>query len=76
MSDTPHKESESAELPADWTVPGPATIPRPTYFPATMAFGITFFLWGFVSSPVVLAVGFVVLVVALGGWIQEMRRDD
>jgi hypothetical protein len=61
---------------ADWSVPLPAEIPRPTYMPATMAFGITFFLWGFVTSPVLLGVGFLVMVAALVGWIGEMRRDD
>jgi uncharacterized membrane protein len=75
MSDT-HHEPGSVDEAGDWNVPLPAEIPRATYFPATMAFGITFFLWGLVASPVVLAVGLVVLVVALGGWIGEMRRDD
>jgi hypothetical protein len=61
---------------ADWSVPLPAEIPRPTYMPATMAFGTTFFLWGFVTSPVLLGMGFLVMVAALTGWIGEMRRDD
>ncbi len=59
----------------DWSKPKPETIPRPTYFPAAMAFGLTFFLWGLVTSPVVLAVGVLVVVVSLIGWIGEMRHE-
>jgi hypothetical protein len=70
---------ESAAAPdahAGWGVPLPAEIPRPTYLPAVMAFGLTFFLWGFVSSPVVLGIGLLVTVVALVGWIGEMQHGD
>jgi len=61
---------------ADWSVPKPAVIPQPTYAPASMAFGTTLFFWGFVTSPVLLGVGFLVMVAALVGWIGEMRHDD
>lgn len=61
---------------ADWSIPKPELIPRPTYFPAAMAFGLTFLLWGLVSSPVVLGVGFVVVAVSLVGWIGEMRHEE
>ena len=37
--------------------PKPDAIPRPTYVPAAMAFGITLFFWGIITSPVVLGVG-------------------
>jgi hypothetical protein len=68
---------ESAPAPAneDWNKPRPDVIPRPTYFPASMAFGITLFLWGFVTSPVVLGVGLVVFAFSLAGWIGEMRHE-
>jgi len=69
------EDALKAEPRDDWSVPLPAEIPRPTYMPAMLAFGTTFFLWGFVTSPVLLAVGFVLMVVALGGWIGEMRHD-
>ena len=55
--------------------PSPTSIPRPTYWPAAMAFGLTFLLWGLVTSPVVLGVGVVVFVVSLVGWIGEMRHE-
>jgi hypothetical protein len=59
----------------DWNEPKPAVIPRPTYFPAAMAFGLTFLLWGLVTSPVLLLVGLLVVVVSLAGWIGEMRHE-
>ena len=55
---------------------GKHTIPRPTYFPAGMAFGITFSFWGLVTSPVVLVVGLVVVAVSLIGWIGELRHEE
>jgi hypothetical protein len=60
---------------SSWGTPRPEVIPPPTYFPAATAFGATFLLWGFVTSPVVLVVGLIVLVVSIGGWLGEMRRD-
>jgi hypothetical protein len=53
----------------------PEAVPRPTYFPASMAFGITMLLAGIITSPVVLAMGALAVGVSLAGWIGEMRRD-
>jgi hypothetical protein len=58
-----------------WNTPMPEVIPRPTYFPAAMAFGLTFLLWGIITSPVVLLAGLLVIVVSLAGWIGEMRHE-
>jgi hypothetical protein len=73
MSDT-KTEARAPEMDprADWTVPKPDVVPRPTYAPAAMAFGITFFFWGLVTSPVVLVVGLVIFAVSLRGWVREM----
>jgi hypothetical protein len=40
-----------------------------------MALGITVFAWGFVTSPILLGVGFVVFALSLGGWIGEIRHE-
>ncbi len=63
-------------FPADWGVPRPEAIPRPTYHPAAMAFGLTLFFWGLVTSPVVLGAGLVVIAASLYGWIEEMRNGQ
>jgi hypothetical protein len=59
----------------DWNVPKPAEIPRPTYVPAAMALGLTFFFWGFVTSPVVFIMGLLVIAFALASWVREMRHE-
>jgi hypothetical protein len=59
----------------DWSRAKPDVIPRPTYAPAAMAFGLTLFFWGLVTSPVVLGVGLVVVVASLAAWIREMRHE-
>jgi hypothetical protein len=60
---------------AEWDKARPDVIPRPTFFPAAMAFGTTFLLWGLITSPVVLAMGSLLIVVSLVGWIGEMRHE-
>ena len=40
-----------------------------------MALGITFFAWGFVTSPILLGVGFTLFALSLGGWIGEIRHE-
>jgi hypothetical protein len=41
-----------------------------------MAFGVTFLLWGIVTSPVLLAAGALVVTFSLIGWIGEMRHEQ
>jgi hypothetical protein len=67
---------EDAQKKAGWSVLRPEETPRPTYWPAAMAFGITFTLWGFVTSPVVLGAGALAFAVSLAGWIGELRHDQ
>ena len=73
-------ESERASAPeatseAEWGTPKPDVIPRSTLAPAATAFGLTLFFWGFVTSPVVLGVGLIVVVASLIGWVAEMRHE-
>jgi len=68
-------ETEQARERAGWNRPRPDHIPRPTYWPAAMALGITLLLWGIVTSPVLIAAGGLAFAVSLGGWIGEMRHD-
>lgn len=58
-----------------WSTPRPEHIPRSTAWPAAMALGITFFAWGFVTSPIVLGMGLLVFTLSLGGWIGEIRHE-
>ena len=67
--------SEPQKTRDGWNEAKPAVIPRGTPWPAAMAMGITFFCWGFVTSPIVLGIGVALFVVALAGWIGEMRHE-
>jgi hypothetical protein len=49
-------------------------LPRPTYWPAVLALGITFLAWGLLTSPLISGVGLVLFAVALAGWIGELRH--
>jgi len=71
-------ESDHGKSPAgdDWTAARPAVIPRPTFWPAAVAFGITFFLWGLITSVVLIVVGLSMFVVSIIGWIGELRHEE
>lgn len=59
-----------------WSVPQPEEIPRPTYYPITLALGCVFTLFGIVTLWPMSVLGLVLFVVALIGWIGEMRHDQ
>lgn len=71
-----HGASAPGELPEGWSRPRPEHVPRPTYWPLVLAFGLTFFFWGFISTWIISAIGLVVFGVALTGWIGELRHGD
>ncbi len=58
-----------------WSVPKPAVIPRPTVWPSALALAIAMIGWGLLVSPVLLGIGAILFVVALGGWIGDMRHE-
>jgi len=58
-----------------WSRPLPERLVRPTYWPMVFALGIAFLLWGAVSSPIISAIGLVLLVLALANWIGALRHD-
>jgi hypothetical protein len=70
-----HDPGSEAASHEGWSEPKPEHIPSPTFWPAGLALGITFLFWGIITSLVVVAVGFVVFVVSLSGWIGEMRNE-
>jgi hypothetical protein len=64
-----------AELHPDWNVPPPAELPEPCVWPAALALGITFLLWGLVTTLIITGVGAVLFAVALAGWIRDIRHE-
>ena len=61
---------------AGWHFPKPEKVPRPTAWPPALALAITLFAWGLLVSPILLAIGGLLFVVALGGWIGDLRHED
>ncbi len=59
-----------------WSRPRPATIPRPTYWPAIAALAVTFIFWGMITSIFIGALGLIVLVIAAAGWIGELVHES
>jgi hypothetical protein len=58
-----------------WTRLGHEHLPHPTYFPAGMAMGVTFFFWGLITSWVIVLVGLGLFTAALAGWITDLRNE-
>lgn len=50
-------------------------IPRPTYWPFFTALGLMFMGWGLITFWLFSAVGLLVFVISLIGWINLMRHD-
>lgn len=62
-------------LPNGWSKPRPEGLPRPTYWPAMLALGMTLALLGPVTLMAVTVVGLGMAVVALIGWIGELIHE-
>jgi hypothetical protein len=75
MPDEQSITKDSDAIPPGWhTLPG-EPLPHPTYFPAGLAMGVAFMVWGLISNWVVLLVGVVLFAAALAGWITEIRHE-
>jgi hypothetical protein len=58
-----------------WHMPQPETLPQPTYWPAVLAIGIVFLLWGIVTTFIISGVGFVLAGLAIYGWVRELLHE-
>lgn len=59
-----------------WSSPMPEKIPQATYAPFFLGLGITFLLFGVVSSYVFSAAGFVLMVVSISKWVGELLHGE
>lgn len=50
-------------------------LPGPSYLPVVTAFGLTIAVVGVVLSWVIVGMGLAILVIAIGRWIRETRRE-
>ena len=59
----------------NWKLLPHERLPHPTYFPAGLAMGVTFFFWGLITSWVIVLIGVGLFVAALAGWITDIRYE-
>lgn len=59
-----------------WSRPRALKVPRPTYWPAALAFGISLLALGALTTFVVAGAGFIILVLSISGWIHEVLREQ
>ena len=50
-------------------------LPEPSYLPAVVAFGVTIAIVGVIKSWIIVAIGVVILLVALTRWIRQTREE-
>ena len=64
------------EQDGQWNAPLPEKIPPPTYAPVFLALGITFLLFGILSSYVFSAAGLVLMAVSISKWMEELLHTE
>lgn len=75
MSNHPVDTPEHRAVPAGWVRLPPGHLPAPTFWPAGLALGMTFLVWGLITSWVVILAGAIVFGGSLVGWIVEIRHE-
>jgi uncharacterized membrane protein HdeD (DUF308 family) len=73
----------TSKLTEGWHKPKPEVLPKPGYWPFLLALGIAFILWGlavgfnevFSTIIIVSGLGLILLIVALAGWIGDLRDE-
>ena len=82
-SRSPSVSHQTGNIPPGWHKPLPEHLPKAAYWPAIMALGITFMLWGLavgfnevVSTIIILVlIGLILFTLALVGWIGDLRDE-
>ena len=59
---------EIERYPAD-----PQDIPAPSFWPFILSFGVVFLFWGIITSFIVSLVGVIIMIIAIAGWISELK---
>jgi hypothetical protein len=61
---------------ANWSKARPQNLPRPTYWPFFLAAGLALLVWGILAGWIIGTAGLVVMIIALTGWITELRHEQ
>ena len=76
MASEQQPESRITQDRQEWVEALPEKVPEATFAPAFLALGITFLLFGIVSSYVFSAAGLILMVWSIGKWVGELLRGD
>ncbi|HVA21446.1 MAG TPA: cytochrome c oxidase subunit 4 [Candidatus Micrarchaeia archaeon] len=72
----PAPDAEQAAASAHGTgAPHAIHLPPPSYWPIVLAVGMAMALIGVITQYVVVAIGLLITLVALAGWIRDARRE-
>ena len=71
-----HGHGDDGPLPPGWSRPKPEHVPRPTYWPAVAALGVTFLFWGLVTTLAITVIGLIIFGIGLAGWIGALRHGE
>jgi hypothetical protein len=66
----------TAQAGGGWNLPQPDTVPRPTYWPAVLAFGCSLVGFGVLTSYLFSALGALISVIAVLKWIREIVHEQ
>ena len=74
MASERQPESSGTQDRQEWIAALPEKVPESTFAPAFLAVGITFLLFGIVSSYVFCAAGLILMVWSISKWIGELMH--
>jgi hypothetical protein len=72
----PATEPPEVQLRPGWSLPLPPALPPPSYWPSVLALAIVLLLWGLVSSIVVSGIGLGLFILAIAGWVGDLRHAE
>lgn len=53
----------------------PTELPRPTYWPFFLAFGVSLIFWGVLTTWLISGMGLLVFAIAIGGWLGDVAGE-
>jgi hypothetical protein len=51
----------------------PQDMPKSTIWPPSLAFGILFLMVGFITSGYISAIGILIMIISITGWINDLK---
>jgi hypothetical protein len=69
------KENKTIIPKSTWEKAKPEVLPKLTYWPFFLAMGLAFIFWGLLTTWVILSAGGLVFIIALTGWINQLRHE-